>query len=98
MLGTTDITVTERQYFKQKPTVEEVQAIARLLPGGAKDILSTRSRRYKELGLAERGDLSEAELVALLAEEPGLWRRPIVIEGDQAVVGFDQKRLESLLS
>jgi Spx/MgsR family transcriptional regulator len=97
LLGSTDVTVNERQYFKQKPTVDEVRAIAGKLPGGARDLLSKRSRRYKELGLAEK-ELADEELIRLLAEEPGLWRRPIVIAGDEIVVGYDQKRLEALLS
>lgn len=89
--------MNERRFFKQKPTVEEVRAIAARLPGGAHDILSKRSRRYKELGLAEK-DLSEEELIQLLAEEPGLWRRPIVISGEEIVVGYDESSLRSLLS
>lgn len=97
MLGGTDARVTERLYFKQKPTVAEVRELAALLPGGARDILSTRSRRYKELGLAEKS-LSDADLIDLLAQEPGLWRRPIVVRNGQAVVGFDAKNLETLLS
>ncbi len=97
MLGESGVDVNERQYFKQKATEEEVRAIAALLPGGVHDMISTRSRKYKELGLAEK-DLSEEELVRLLAEEPGLWRRPIVIKDGQAVIGFDQERLKALLS
>lgn len=98
MLGdTSDLAVSERQYFKQKPTADEVRAIAVLLPGGARDMLSTRSRRFKELNLAER-ELGDEEVIGLLVEEPGLWRRPIVIHGSEAVVGFDAKRLEALLS
>lgn len=97
MLGTKELEVTERQYFKQKPTVDEVRALAALLPGGARDILSTRSRRYKELEL-EGKEFSEAELIELLAQEPGLWRRPVVVAGNQVVIGFDAKALDALLS
>lgn len=97
MLGGTGAAVTERLYFKQKPTVDEVRGLAALLPGGAREILSTRSRRYKELGLTEQS-LADEELIALLAQEPGLWRRPIVIRDGKAVVGFDAKNLEALLS
>ncbi|MDF2631075.1 MAG: hypothetical protein K0R39_4906 [Symbiobacteriaceae bacterium] len=97
MLGETDAQVTERQYFKQTPSADEIRALAALLPGGVRDILSTRSRRYKELELAEKS-LTDAELVDLLAAEPGLWRRPIVVRGNQVVVGFDAKNLEALLS
>ena len=96
MLGATDAAVTERLYFKEKPTVEEVQALAAKLPGGARELLSTRSRKYKELGLAEQ-QLSDEQVIELLVQEPGLWRRPVVIHGDQVVIGFDQKRLEELL-
>jgi arsenate reductase (glutaredoxin) len=96
LLANTDAQVEERLYFKQKPSVDEVRALAAKLPGGARDLLSTRSRRYKELGLAEK-ELSDTELIDLLAAEPGLWRRPVVIRGDQVVIGYDQKSLESLL-
>lgn len=97
LLGGTDAQVTERQYFKQKPSVDEIRALAALLPGGVRDILSTRSRKYAELNLAEK-NLSDDEVVELLAAEPGLWRRPIVVRGNRAVVGFDAKSLEGLLS
>ena len=97
MLGKTVAEVNERLYFKQKPTVEEVRSLASMLPGGAKELLSTRSRRYKELALGER-ELTEEELIPLLAEEPGLWRRPVVVRGDRVVIGYDANRLEELLS
>lgn len=97
MLGSAEVEVKERQYFKEKPTVDEVKAIAAMLPGGARDLLSTRSRRYKEMELAEK-ELSDVDLINLLAEEPGLWRRPVVVAGGKAVIGFDQKALETLLS
>ena len=88
--------MNERRFFKDKPTPEEVRWLAARLPGGARDLLSTRSRRYKELGLAER-NLTDEELVDLLAAEPGLWRRPVVVRGDQVVVGYDAASLEELL-
>lgn len=97
MLGKSGAKVAERLYFKEKPTVDEVRELATKLPGGPADLISTRSRRYAALGLAERS-LSEAEMIQLLAEEPGLWRRPVIIRGDQVIVGFDQKRIESLVA
>lgn len=90
------MSVNERRFFKEKPSPEEVRWLADRLPGGVRDLLSTRSRRYRELGLAER-DLTDEELVDLLAAEPGLWRRPVVVRGDQVVVGYDAAGLEELL-
>lgn len=97
MLGSTDAQVQERLYFKQKPTIDEVRALAALLPQGARELISTRSRRYKELGLAEKS-LTEEEQIQLLAEEPGLWRRPVVVRDGRVVIGYDAANLEALLS
>lgn len=96
MLETKPVSVNERRFFKEKPSPEEVRWLADRLPGGVRDLLSTRSRRYRELGLAER-DLTDEELVDLLAAEPGLWRRPVVVRGDQVVVGYDAAGLEEIL-
>lgn len=97
MLAAKDVAVTERRYFKEKPTEAEIRGLVALLPGGARDLLSTRSRRYKEMGLAER-ELGEEELIALLAAEPGLWRRPVVVRDGRVVIGYDAKQLDELLS
>jgi len=97
LLDTKPVSVTERRYFKEKPTPEEVRWLAARLPGGARDLLSTRSRRYRELGLEGR-ELSEDELIELLVAEPGLWRRPVVVRGDRVVVGYDAPSLEDLLN
>lgn len=97
MLGATDAQVQERLYFKQKPTVDEVRALAALLPEGAQALISTRSRRYKELGLAEKS-LTEEDRIHLLAAEPGLWRRPVVVRDGRVVIGYDAQNLEALLS
>jgi len=96
LLATKPVAVTERRYFKEKPTPDEVRELAVRLAGGARDLLSTRSRRYKELGLADR-DLTDEELIDLLAAEPGLWRRPVVVRGERVVVGYDAPALEALL-
>lgn len=96
MLATKPVEVNERRYFKEKPTRDEVVALAALLPGGVRDLLSTRSRKYKEMGLAER-QLTDEELIDLLTAEPGLWRRPVIVRGSQVVVGYDAPSLEALL-
>lgn len=72
--------------------------MARLLPGGARDLLSTRSTRYRELGFAEdpaRIPANDDALLDLLAEEPRLLRRPIVTDGRAAVVGYDEAALRA---
>ncbi len=71
--------------------------MAALHPDGPAGLLSTRSVRYRELGLAGRR-WTEAELLDLLDGEPGLLRRPLVTDGRHLVVGFDRAGLAALLA
>jgi arsenate reductase-like glutaredoxin family protein len=59
------------------------------------EVLSTRSRVFRELGLAGR-QLSEDEVLDLMVREPTLLRRPLIIGPTGALVGFNQKQLEAL--
>lgn len=95
MLGELGADVHERRYFTDRPTEDEIRALAELLPGGVKDIVSTRSRRFRELQLAD-AELTDDEWIRLLATEPGLWRRPIAVKGDEAIVGYDEEALRAL--
>ena len=51
-----------------------------------RDVLRTRDKAYKELGLADES-VSDAALISALVEHPGLLQRPIVVKGDRAVLG-----------
>ncbi|MCG0239871.1 MAG: hypothetical protein L6E13_11990 [Firmicutes bacterium] len=95
MLGELGAKVQLRRYFRELPTEAEIRELASLLPGGVRDLVNPRSRRYRELGLANR-NLTDDEWVALLAREPGIWRRPIAVRGRQIVIGFDPDALADL--
>jgi arsenate reductase (glutaredoxin) len=60
------------------------------------EVLSKRSKAYRELGLADR-DVSEDELLDLMASNPTLLRRPIVVKDGEAVIGFKANEIESLI-
>lgn len=87
--------VHERRYFTERPTREELAALGRLLPGGVRDLLSTRSSRLKELGIRP-GDLDDPALLDLLSREPKLLRRPIVTDGQTIIVGLDRKAIADI--
>lgn len=42
--------------------------------------------------------MDDGELVAAMVEEPTLLRRPMIVAGTDIVVGFDRKRLDTLVS
>jgi regulatory protein spx len=58
-------------------------------------VLSRRSIPYRELGLGDR-EVSDAALITLMSEHPGLLRRPIIVAPDDIQVGFNRSTLESL--
>jgi arsenate reductase-like glutaredoxin family protein len=66
--------------------------MARLHPEGLRGLLSRRSARARALGV-DPGALGEAELLELLAREPGLLRRPLLTDGRRLVVGYDPDEL-----
>jgi arsenate reductase-like glutaredoxin family protein len=68
---------TTRDLFKQPLSAAEIRALARQTDGGVRALLSTRTARYKALGL-DRREVSDAELVDLMAKEPRLLRRPLL--------------------
>jgi arsenate reductase len=61
-----------------------------------REILRTKDAAYEELGLAS-GKHSDAQLLALMAEHPGLIQRPIVVRGKKAVVARPIEKIETLL-
>ena len=63
----------------------------------ARALLRTSEAIYKELGLA-KAELSDKELVALMAKHPDLIQRPIVVKGDKAILGRPTENVQALLN
>lgn len=49
-----------------------------------------------EIDFVER-DISEEEALRELTEKYGLFTTPVVVVGDEVVVGFDRKKLQQVL-
>ncbi len=62
----------------------------------AHNVVSMKSPSYKKLGLDKRAT-SEDELIALMAQEPRLIRRPLIVVNGHPVVGFDKTKLMEVL-
>ena len=61
-----------------------------------RELLRTGEAVYKELGLGKR-ELTDDEIIRLMAEHPDLIQRPIVERGDRAVLGRPTERIKELL-
>ena len=61
-----------------------------------KDFLNTRNEMYRARKMKEHPP-TRAEAIKLMAKEPNLIRRPVVIRGSQMVLGFDEEAYRKLL-
>ena len=61
-----------------------------------KEFLNTRNELYRSRNMKDHPP-SRAEAIKLMAKEPNLIRRPVVIRGSQMVLGFDEVAYRKLL-
>ena len=88
------VQLDERDYFKEPFTEAELKNLA----GDASlaQIFARRSPSLKKLGLADK-ELSDAEMMGLMLQEPRLVRRPLVRIDGQLLVGANLKAIEAAL-
>ncbi|PRS75192.1 transcriptional regulator [Bacillus sp. GBSW2] len=91
-LKANQIDFKERHLFRETPTLDELKKILSLTTEGMDEILATRSQAFKSLNL-NINDLKVNEVLQLLIEKPKLLRRPIIIDGNKLVVGYNPGEL-----
>ena len=62
-----------------------------------RDFLNPRNEQYREMNMKEKPP-SKADAIRLMAKNPNLIRRPLVVRGRRMVAGFDEKALADLTS
>lgn len=60
-----------------------------------KDFLNPRNELFRKRKMKERPP-SRAEAIKLMAEEPNLIRRPLLLRGSQIIFGFDEDAYRKL--
>jgi arsenate reductase len=83
----------EHDLGKNRLTAEELDALI-----GSRnylEFLNSRNALYRERKMKERPPARE-EALKLMAQEPNLIRRPIVIRAGQMVLGYDEEALRKL--
>jgi arsenate reductase (glutaredoxin) len=61
-----------------------------------KSFLNPRNELYRERNMAEKTP-SKAEAIRLMSKNPNLIKRPVVVRGDQIVLGLDEAAYRKLL-
>jgi arsenate reductase-like glutaredoxin family protein len=60
-----------------------------------REFLNTRNELYRRKKMKENPP-SRTETIRLMASEPNLIRRPVVLAGRRIVLGFDEEAIEKL--
>ena len=60
------------------------------------EFLNTRNELYRARNMKQHPP-SRAEAIKLMAKEPNLIRRPVVLQGSKMVLGFDEDAYRKLL-
>ncbi len=86
LLEATEAEVEIVLYLDNPPSRREINRVLKLLAVSPREILRKREDKYRELGLSDE-DMTKTEIVGLMAENPKVIERPIVICGNKAAVG-----------
>ncbi|MDZ3829505.1 arsenate reductase (glutaredoxin) [Pseudomonas monsensis] len=84
------------RYLETPLSAAQIKALLGKLGISARQLLRTGEDEYKMLQLADT-NLSEAQLIAAIAEHPKLMERPILEVGDKAVIGRPPEQILELL-
>lgn len=83
-------------YLQTPPSTDELAAIIKGLGfTSARDLIRTKQKEYKELGLAQVEN--EQSLIAAMCEHPVLIERPILLKGKKAALGRPPENILDLL-
>jgi arsenate reductase (glutaredoxin) len=88
------IELDERDYAKVPLSADELKDL--FAGRDPRDFLNPRSPAFKAMGLAGKS-LTPQQALALMAKEPNLIKRPIVVAGKEIIAGFDRERLREAL-
>jgi arsenate reductase-like glutaredoxin family protein len=89
------VELDERDYAKAPLNAAELKVL--FAERDPRDFLNPKSPAFKALGLKGKS-LTAAEALALMAKEPNLIKRPLVVARGDIVAGFDRERLRALLA
>ena len=87
------IEVESRDLAKEKLSEAELDEL--IGKRDHKEFLNPRNELYRERKMKEKPP-SRAEAIKLMAREPNLIRRPMVIKSGQIILGFDEEAYRKL--
>lgn len=87
---------TERNIFSEPLTLAEIKEILRMTEDGTDEIISTRSKIFQKLNV-DLDTLPLQQLFELIQKNPGLLRRPIILDEKRLQVGYNEDEIRRFL-
>lgn len=91
-----DIPYQERNIFSKPLTEDEIKEILQMTENGTEEIISKRSKAYKKLNV-DLNELPLKQLFALIEKNPGILRRPIILDEKRLQVGYNEDEIRRFL-
>lgn len=82
----------EKNLFNSQITMDDIDAMLRNAENGFEDIISTRSKIFKEKAL-DVEDMKISELKQFILDYPSVLKRPIIIDGEKMQVGYNDEEI-----
>ncbi|MGM7700912.1 transcriptional regulator SpxA [Pseudalkalibacillus sp. Hm43] len=91
-----EIPFQERNIFSEPLSINELKEILRMTEEGTDEIVSKRSKTFQELNV-NLETMPLQDLFELMSENPGLLRRPIMIDEKRLQVGYNEDEIRRFL-
>src|SRR5690625_7515086 len=87
-----NISYKERNIFSEPVSLDEIKEILRMTEDGTDEIISTRSKVFQQVDVnIEQLPLKDS--FNLIQENPGLLRRPIILDEKRLQVGYNEDEI-----
>ncbi|GEL15741.1 transcriptional regulator SpxA [Pediococcus cellicola] len=91
-----NIPFEERNIFSEPLTMDEIKSILRMTENGTEEIISKRSKVFQKLNI-NLDELPLQKLFDLIQKNPGLLRRPIILDEKRLQVGYNEDEIRRFL-
>ena len=91
-----NIPFEERNIFSNPLNVDEIKQILQMTEDGTEEIISKRSKIFQDL-VIDLDELPLQKLYTLIQKNPGLLRRPIIMDSKRLQVGYNEDEIRRFL-
>lgn len=91
-----DVKFQEHNIITKPLSREELLSILSFTENGTEDVISTRSKVFQKLDI-DVDNLSISDFIDLISKNPGLLRRPIILDHKRMQIGFNEDEIRAFL-